>query len=110
MSGCCSLSDLAKRNIVISNKTKTTPAKEWLVYILKCGDGSYYTGITNDLARRLKAHTAGTASKYTRSRLPIKVVYREILPTKGQALRREMEIKKLTRAQKTLLIKAWRQK
>ncbi|MDO9069868.1 MAG: GIY-YIG nuclease family protein, partial [Deltaproteobacteria bacterium] len=40
-------------------KTKTTPAKEWLVYILKCGDGSYYTGITNDLARRLKAHTAG---------------------------------------------------
>lgn len=89
---------------------KTTPVKEWLVYILKCTDASYYTGITNDLARRLKAHTKGTASKYTRSRLPVKVVYREILPTKGQALSREMEIKKLTRAQKILLMKACRQK
>lgn len=95
---------LQKRNNMIPSKTKTKPATEWLVYILKCGDGSYYTGITNDLARRLKAHKAGTASKYTRSRLPVKVVCREMLPNKGQALRREMEIKKLTRAQKTLLI------
>ena len=89
---------------------KTTPVKEWLVYILKCKDGSYYTGITNDLAKRLKAHTAGTASKYTRSRLPVKAVYREILPTKGRALSRELEIKILSRVQKTILIKALRQK
>ena len=89
---------------------KTTPVKEWLVYILKCKDGSYYTGITNDLAKRLKAHTAGTASKYTRSRLPVKVVRREILPTKGRALSRELEIKKLSRVQKTILIKALIQK
>ncbi|MBI5804910.1 GIY-YIG nuclease family protein [candidate division TA06 bacterium] len=94
----------------MSNKTKTTTAKEWLVYILKCSDGSYYTGITNDLAKRLKNHATGTASKYTRSRLPVKAVYQEILPTKGRALRRELEIKTLTRIQKTLLIKALIQK
>ena len=92
------------------NKTKTTPAKEWLVYILKCRDGSYYTGITNDLAKRLKAHTAGTASKYTRSRLPVRAVYRERLRTKSRALRRELKIKKLSREQKTLLIKTLKQK
>ena len=91
-----------------SNKTKITPAKKWLVYILKCGDGSYYTGITNDLAKRLKAHNDGTASKYTRSKLPVKVVYRKILRTKSRALRRELEIKKLSRVQKTLLIKTLR--
>lgn len=93
-----------------TKKDKLGVKNEWLVYILKCRDGSYYTGITNDLAKRLKAHTAGTASKYTRSRLPVKSVYWKILRTKGQALRREMEIKKLTRAKKYLLIKACRQK
>ena len=90
---------------MVSNKIKITPAKEWLVYILKCGDGSYYTGITNDLAKRLKAHAAGTASKYTRSRLPVKIVCRERQKNKSQALRREMELKKLSRGQKKLLIK-----
>jgi predicted GIY-YIG superfamily endonuclease len=95
---------------VASNKIKITPAKEWLVYILTCGDGSYYTGITNDLPNRLKAHAAGTASKYTRSRLPVKIVCRERQKNKSQALRRELEIKKMTREQKALLIKAPRQK
>ena len=88
-------------------KTDKADAKsEWLVYILKCRDGSHYTGITNDLARRLKAHNEGTASKYTRSKRPVKVVFRETLRTKSQALRRELEIKKLSRDQKVLLIKA----
>jgi len=95
---------------MISSKTKTKPATEWLVYILKCGDGSYYTGITNDLARRLKAHKAGTASKYTRSRLPVNIVCRERQKNKSRALRREMEIKKLSREQKIHLIKTLRQK
>lgn len=89
---------------------KINPAKQWLVYILKCGDGSYYTGITNGLAKRLKAHAAGTASKYTRSRLPVKAVYRERQKSKNQALRRELEIKKFSREQKILLIKDRRQK
>ena len=90
---------------MISKNGKGELKSEWLVYILKCSDGSYYTGITNDLARRLEAHTAGTASKYTRSRLPVKVVYRKRLRTKSRALRRELEIKKLPRTQKILLIR-----
>lgn len=92
---------------MIVKSGKINPAKQWLVYILKCGDGSYYTGITNCLTKRLKAHAAGVASKYTRSRLPVKVVYLEILRTKGSALRRELKIKKLSLEQKILLIKAW---
>lgn len=88
------------------SKTKAIlPSKEWLVYILKCGDGTYYTGITNDLPKRLKAHTAGIASRYTRARLPVKAVYRESQTDKSRALRRELEIKKLTRKQKIFLIK-----
>ena len=47
---------------------------DWSVYVLECGDGSYYTGVTNDLPRRLEAHRAGTASKYTRSRRPVRLV------------------------------------
>ena len=89
------------------NIKETIPqSKEWLVYILKCRDGSYYTGITNDLAKRLKAHTAGTASKYTRSRLPVKIVCRERQKNKSKALCRELEIKILSREQKMLMIKS----
>ncbi|MDP2807454.1 MAG: GIY-YIG nuclease family protein [bacterium] len=95
---------------MISKTDKVNVKSEWLVYILKCRDGSYYTGITNGLTKRLKAHAAGTASKYTRSRLPVKVVYRERQKNKNQALRRELVIKKLPREQKILLIKALRQK
>jgi putative endonuclease len=101
---------MIKKKYVISNKTKNTPAKEWLAYILKCSDGNYYTGITNDLARRLKAHNDGTASKYTRPRLPVTIVHWERLRTKSLALRRELEIKKMPREQKTLLLKTLKQK
>ena len=78
--------------------------KKWCVYILKCGDGSLYTGITNDLARRLAAHTAGTASKYTRSRLPVKICWNEPVRSRSAALRREAEIKSFSRAEKVVLI------
>ncbi len=74
------------------------------VYMLSCADGSLYTGISNDLARRLRAHNRGIASKYTRSRLPVQLLYQESWPNKSEALRRELEIKKLTREQKWLLI------
>ena len=78
----------------------------WLVYILRCRDGSLYAGITNDLDRRLKAHAAGKASRYTRSRLPVALAYTEPQPTKSRALKREAAIKKLRRAEKDRLLKA----
>lgn len=74
-------------------------------YILECNDGTLYTGWTNDIEKRLKAHNSGTASKYTRSRTPVKLVYIEQLPTREQALSREAQIKKLTRKAKLNLIK-----
>ena len=73
-------------------------------YILQCADHSYYTGWTNDLEKRLAAHNAGTASKYTRSRRPIKLVYSCQSETKEDAMRKEWKIKQLTRKQKTALI------
>ncbi|MBQ9566251.1 MAG: GIY-YIG nuclease family protein [Synergistaceae bacterium] len=74
------------------------------VYILRCGDGTLYTGWTVDVARRVAAHNAGRGGKYTRARLPVEAVYRECWPTKSEAMRREIEIKKLTRQEKLALI------
>jgi len=76
----------------------------WLVYLLRCHDDSLYTGITNDLPKRLKAHTAGRASKYTRSRLPVRLVYTEPRRSKSAALKREAAIKRLRRAEKEQLL------
>ena len=77
---------------------------KWYVYILQCSDNTLYTGITNNLDRRLKAHNAGTASKYTRVRRPVEMVYREEVETKGDALRRELQIKAMTRKDKQALV------
>lgn len=77
----------------------------WLVYLLRCRDGSLYTAITNDLSKRLKAHAAGQASRYTRSRLPVRLAYQEPQPTKSQAFRREAAIKGLSRRRKDELIR-----
>lgn len=76
-----------------------------MVYLLRCRDGSLYTGITNDLARRLAAHRAGKASAYTRSRRPVRLVYREIVRDRSGALRREAAIKRLRREDKLALIR-----
>ncbi len=76
----------------------------WFVYMLRCGDGSLYTGCTNDLYRRLKVHQSGRGAKYTRSRRPVALVYQEELPDRSAALRREAAVKRLTRAQKLALI------
>ena len=76
------------------------------VYLLRCADGSLYTGWTNDLDRRLAAHNAGTASRCTRSRRPVGLVYWERRADRSDALRREAEIKKLSRADKLALIGA----
>ena len=74
-------------------------------YILQCADGTLYTGWTNDLEKRLAAHNRGTASKYTRVRRPVSLIYHESFETKEDAMRREYEIKQLTRAQKLALMK-----
>lgn len=82
--------------------------KPWTVYILRCRDGSLYTGVTVDLDRRLAAHAAGTASRYTRSRLPVEVVHREPARSRGEALTREAAIKRLDRRSKLALVAAAR--
>lgn len=76
------------------------------VYIVRCADGTLYTGWTNNLGDRIKTHNEGTGAKYTRSRLPVDLVYWEIFDDKRLALKREFEIKKLTRTQKERLISA----
>lgn len=78
--------------------------KEWTVYILECADGTLYTGITDDLPRRLKAHAEGRGAKYTRGRAPLKLRYRENVPDKSAALKRECAIKRMTRCEKLALI------
>ncbi len=82
----------------------------WLVYLLRCADGSLYTGVTNDLPRRVAAHNAGTAAKYTRSRRPVRVVHTERARGRSAALRRECAIKRLTRARKLELVRGRRSK
>jgi putative endonuclease len=77
----------------------------WVVYILKCGDDSLYTGITNDLDRRLTAHRRGSASRYTRSRQPVELAWSEPSADRSAALKREAEIKKLSRPAKMELIR-----
>lgn len=78
--------------------------KTWHLYILRCKDGSLYTGITTDVEKRLEAHRSGKGAKYTRGRGPLELVYREECGTHSDALKREIEIKRLTREQKQALI------
>lgn len=77
----------------------------WQVYILRCADGTLYTGSTNDVEKRLAAHNAGRGAKYTRARRPCALVYVEEAADKGAALRREAAIKRLTRTQKLRLMR-----
>lgn len=76
----------------------------WYLYILRCGDGSLYTGITTDVDKRLAAHAAGKGAKYTRGRGPLELLYRETCGTHSDALRRELEVKRLPREEKLRLI------
>lgn len=76
----------------------------WFVYILKCSDESYYVGQTNDLEKRIKSHNSGRASQYTSSRLPVTLVYSESLLKKDEAVKREAQLKKWSRAKKQALI------
>ena len=78
--------------------------KPWQLYILRCGDGTLYTGIAVDAERRLAAHRSGRGAKYTRGRGPLELVYLEQCPTHSDALRRELEVKRLTRAEMEMLL------
>ena len=78
----------------------------YYVYILRCCDGTLYTGYTDDPERRVKVHNAGKGAKYTRARLPVELVYREACEDKSAALRRDCAIKAMTRGQKLKLIEA----
>jgi len=76
----------------------------WHVYILECRDGTYYTGSASNLESRIKKHNCGKGARYTRGRRPVKLVYHETFPSRSRAAKREHQIKKLTRAQKEVLI------
>lgn len=76
----------------------------WTVYVARCRDGSLYTGVTTDRARRLAEHNSGCGGSYTRSRIPVVMVYWELAPDRSAALRREGAIKRLSRAQKEKLV------
>lgn len=79
----------------------------YYVYMVQCRDNTLYTGITTDVQRRLNTHNSGKGAKYTRSRLPVQLVYQESQPDKSAALKREIAVKKLTRAQKLRLIEEY---
>ena len=78
----------------------------WFVYMLRCGDGSLYTGCTDCVERRLAVHQSGKGAKYTRGRAPLELVYQEVCEDHSHALRREWEVKKLTRTEKEKLMKS----
>jgi putative endonuclease len=78
---------------------------QWVLYILECGDQSLYTGITNRLAIRIEAHQKGIGARYTRGRLPLKVVYTEECSNRSDASKRECAVKKLSKSKKIELIK-----
>ena len=78
--------------------------KAWFVYVLRCGDGSLYTGIARDVQARLQMHRSGKGAKYTRGRGPLELVYTEQCADKSKALKRELAIKALSREEKLHLI------
>ena len=82
----------------------------WFVYMLRCCDGSLYTGCTDHVERRLSVHQSGKGAKYTRSRLPVELVYQEMVADRSAALRREAAIKKLSRKEKLNLLRGEREK
>src|SRR5688572_13781984 len=78
----------------------------WFVYLAQCGDGSLYAGVTTDPVRRQTAHNAGRGAAYTRARRPVRLVHLEAVASRGAALRRELEIKRLSRAEKERILTA----
>lgn len=80
----------------------------WYLYILRCGDNTLYTGITTDVHKRLEVHRSGKGAKYTRGRGPLELVYREECGSHSDALKREIEVKRLGRTEKLQLLEEWK--
>ncbi len=89
-----------------SDLTNGVSAQTWFVYLLRCADGSFYAGISNDISRRVEQHNAGTASRYTRSRRPVVLIYQQAQSSRSLALKRELAIKALSRKEKELLVRS----
>ena len=87
-------------NVNEMSKMKIKKARSCWVYVLECGDGSYYTGWTNDLAKRMKAHQAGRGGKYTRSRLPVRLIKKWRAKNRSEAMGKEAFFKSLSRREK----------
>ena len=79
----------------------------WYLYVLRCGDGTLYTGITTDTEKRLEAHRAGKGAKYTRGRAPLELIYQELCGCHSGALKKEYRFKQLPRAEKEKIIESW---
>ena len=91
---------------MVADSGNSTVNRPWFVYLVRCGDGTLYAGITTDLDARREAHNAGRGAAYTRSRLPVEMVFVEQMGDRSAALRREAAIKKLSRSEKLRLITA----
>lgn len=85
-------------------QTRRKTRVSWFLYILQCNDGSFYTGITKDLERRLKMHNEGKGARFTRTRRPVCVIHREVFPSRTKALIREWTVKRLSRKAKEVLV------
>lgn len=92
------------KNLKEKNTDSQEESRENYTYLVKCADGTYYCGWTTDLKNRMKAHNNGTGAKYTRGRGPVNLVYYETFQTREGAMKREAQIKKMTRERKTRLI------
>ena len=90
---------------LVDRKMAETTNKAWFLYLVRCADGSLYTGITNNVTRRFQQHNTGTASRYTRSRLPVELIYQESQASRGVALKRELAVKAMSREEKESLIR-----
>ena len=93
-----------------AKRTSKKRAEKWFVYILGCSDQSLYTGITNNLERRFKTHSEGKGARYTRTRLPLEMVYQETCKNRTEALIRECAVKALPKAKKINLIEQFKSK
>ena len=98
---------MVNRQLSIVNGQQTAVGGQWsavFVYVVECADQTLYTGWTTDVERRLKAHNAGRGAKYTQQRSPVRLVYIEEVPDRRAALKRELQIKRMSRAEKLKLI------
>lgn len=91
-------------NFMPNSPPATIPNGPWLVYVLECSDGSFYTGVTNDLVRRVAQHNEGTGARYTRSRRPVTVCYQQPCADRSSALIRECALRLLSRKEKEALV------